>query len=74
MGSAESWTLTEDGTSSSTSSSSARPSRTFGTSGTDTIDYDSGALAQGGASFAIAKGENKNTDAYFDGSTRISVS
>ena len=67
MGSAESWTLTEDGSSSSTSSSSARPGRTFGTSGgTDTIDYDSGALAQGGASFAIAKGENKNTDAYYD--------
>ena len=67
MGSAESWTLTEDGSSSSTSSSSARPTRTFGTSGgAATIDYDSGALAQGGASFAIAKGENKNTDAYFD--------
>ena len=64
MGSSENWTLTEDG---SGSSSGSRSDRVFGSStSANTIDYDAGDLAQGAASRTIAKGENKNTDAYFD--------
>lgn len=54
MGSKDSWTVSSDGSSSADGSSNSA------------IDYDAGDLAQGAASLCISKGENKNTDAYFD--------
>ena len=74
MGSSESWTLSEDGTGSSGTSSGgtfigARPSNEGQSSSYryhDDVDYDAGDLAQGNASYAIGKGENDKSVAYFD--------
>lgn len=67
MGSNESWVLTEDGSSSSSSSSSDSTARKFvSADGESTIDYDAGDLSQGRASRRIEKGEQDETDAYFD--------
>ena len=74
MGSKETWTISADGTGSSSSSSSGgtfigqRPSNEGQSSSRyrDDVDYDAGDLAQGNASYAIGKGENDKSEAYFD--------
>ena len=71
MGSSESWTISEDESSSGSSSSftGARTdnSTAFGRrSYTDSsIDYNAGDLAQGYASYAIGKGNENKTSEYF---------
>ena len=68
MGSNESWTITEDGTSSGSSFTGARTdgSTAFGRRRNDPdIDYDGGDPVQGNASYAISKGSDSKSDEYF---------
>lgn len=72
MGDADSWTISTDTSTGSSSSSSTRDNASsLGSRGSSTrqqeddTDYNDGALAQGQASRAISKGEPDKSDEYF---------